>query len=85
MAPASKAGIRPLGPAAAESLWVTEYAARFRQNIFVSVVQTGSASLCGSGQAPIFVVNCLNNNKWCCSDDLCVPLLDLICMVRTGY
>lgn len=39
-----------------------------------SVVQTGSASSYASGQAPIFVVNCLDNNKWCCSDDLCALL-----------
>lgn len=40
-------------------------------------MQTGSASFCASGQAPVFVVNCLNdNNKSCCSDDLCELLYE---------
>lgn len=43
---------------------------------FGSMVQTGSASLCASGQAPVFVVNCLNDsNKSCCSDGPC----ELLC------
>lgn len=37
MASASKAGIWPLGPAATESPWVTEHAAWFGENIFVSL------------------------------------------------
>lgn len=55
------------------SLWVTKPAASSSRisSLVKQWVQTGSASFCASGQAPVYVVNCFNsNNKPCGSDDL---------------